>query len=240
MEEIKHMKKYWFIVIIVSTILLTGCRQTVEGKELLDDLVMIDRGDTSTKELLKMKFRKNVYIDLEILAKISELNGTLFIETDDCFINLTDEYKDVVSPGDNVWITFDCALVSSYDNDTVTFTYDDIRMYKVISSEELLDIYGGEKCNTYYVSFIPKGMCSIDDYGFEPTTGYYVESMDFSFIDNSLFSYDYFKEEYLISTWYSPYEDDELLGTERIFEINQSNMGIGKYKEEFEDIDILY
>lgn len=235
------MKKYWLILIVLSAFILTGCG-ILEGKKLLkNNHVLVDSENTSAKDLLRLKLTKNLYIDIELLGKISDHNDGLVIETDKCFIELTDEYKDVVTLGDNVWITFDCAKVSSFNKDTVTFTYDDILMYKVVSSEELFEMYGGKKCNTYYITYIPKGLCTYYDYGFDSTTGYYVESMDLSYIDDSLFPYDYFKEEYWADIWTSPYEEeDELHNTNRLLEIDQSNIGISKYMERFEDSKINY
>lgn len=235
------MRKYWFIAVILSAFLLIGCGRLEEEKPLKNNKLKIDREDTSAKELLKMKRMKNMRLGLELLGKISKHNDTLVIEIDKCYVELTDEYTDVVSLGENVWITFFNAKVSSFDKDTVTFTYDDILMYQVVSTEELLDIYGGKKCNTYYITSIPKGECSYYDYSFESTTGYYVEDMDLAFIADSLFSYDYFKDEYLAGYWSSPYEEeDELHNTLRLLEINQSKIGLSMYKENFEEYGRIY
>lgn len=178
---------------------------------------------------------------MDLLAKISENNDGLVIEMDNCFIKPTDEYKDVISAGDNVWITFDCARVSSFDKDTITFTYDDMKMYKVYSSAELLEMYGGIECSTYYIAYYIQGMGTYYDNRFEPAIGYYNEALDISFIADALYPYDYFEEDIWSHVWYSPYEEeDDLYGKNRYLEIYQSDIGLGTYKQRFDDYHILY
>ena len=116
---------------------------------------------------------------------------------------------------------------------------EDMLLYKVTTSEELLEQYDDcIKRNTYYASYIPKGECTIYDLRFSPAIGYYIESKDYSFLENSMFSYDYFKQEYLVSAWYSSKEDDELQDTRRLKEI--SGIGINKYIERYNDFGICY
>lgn len=54
------MRKYLFIGIILSAIILTGCG-IIDGKKTLKDQLIIDREYLTTMELLRMKLMKDIY-----------------------------------------------------------------------------------------------------------------------------------------------------------------------------------
>ncbi len=238
-----HMR---YILIVIVLLLFSGCgtmiaKEKNEGKKLIEEsYVEVNREDATDMQLSDMKRDDNVKISLELLGKITETNNELVIETDYGYAPLPDNYKDLVALDDDLRIIYYDAEVSSYNSDTVKFTYNDMVLYKVISSDVLLEQFDCTECKTYYIVYAPKGEGTIDDYEFNQATGYYVESMGFSFLADSLFSYDYVKGDYLSSDWYSNKEDDELINTRRYTEIDHSNIGIYDYIERFNDYWILY
>ncbi len=232
------MKKYLILLIAISALLQTGCGTMDDKKPVRNHTVRIERQDATDRKLKEMKRKGYDGISLGNLGKIIEKDHELLIETDYNYHPVPDQYKDVVAPGDEVWIVYSDAKVSSYDNDTVTFTHKDIQLCKVVTSEELLEQYDCQKRNTYYATYVFKGEGTVYDNRYAPAIGYYVESMDFSFLENRLYSYNYLDQVYLSTYWSSSEEDDELKDIRRLYEI--SGTGIEGYIESFNEYGIVY
>lgn len=236
----------YILIIIIALLLFSGCgtmegNEIYNGKKLIEKRnVEINREDATKMQLSDMKKDNTVKISLELLGKIAEINNELVIETDYGYAPVPDNYKDFVALDDDVRIIYCEAQVSSYNSDTVKFKYSDMILYKVISSDVLLEQYDCKECKTYYLVYAPKGECTIDEYEFAPATGYYVESMGVSFLADSLFSYDYVNGRYQSRQWYSNKEDDELQNTWRYTEIDSSDIGILEYIDRFNDDGNVY